>query len=130
MGDSSSDKKEECTNLLWNDEFNNEQLNELNWEIMEGDGCNYGICNGWGNGELEIYKKDNIFIENNQLIIEARKEKIETDDNNVIYTSGRMRSLHKFDMDYGKKEETKNNGKCSLYFLEKSIIYFIYLFFG
>jgi len=101
MDDSSSDKKEECANLLWNDEFNNEQLNELNWEIMEGDGCNYGICNGWGNGELEIYKKDNIFIENNQLIIEARKEKIEKDDNNVIYTSGRMRSLHKFDMDYG-----------------------------
>ena len=89
----------QCANLQWSDEF--QKFNNKNWEVMTGDGCEYDIC-GWGNNELEIYSKDNILIENNQLIIEARKD---IDKNGVAkYSSGRIRSLNKFDMEYGVLE--------------------------
>ena len=41
--------------LVWNDEFNNGQIDPLKWTFETGDGTDYGLPRGWGNNELQIY---------------------------------------------------------------------------
>ena len=81
--------------LLWADEFNGAELDENNWNFQLGDGCP-NIC-GWGNDELEFYKKENASIQNGNLIIQAKKE---TGFNN--YTSTRINTKGKFSFKYGR----------------------------
>ena len=81
--------------LLWADEFNGAELDENNWNFQLGDGCP-NIC-GWGNDELEFYKKENASIQNGNLIIQAKKE---TGFNN--YTSTRVNTKGKFSFKYGR----------------------------
>ncbi len=81
--------------LRWADEFNGNTLDSNNWEIQLGDGCP-NLC-GWGNNELEWYKKEAIEVKNGYLNIKAKKEKT----GNSTYSSGRIRSLNKFDFTCG-----------------------------
>jgi beta-glucanase (GH16 family) len=72
-------------NLVWSNEFND--YNDLsNWEILTG--SNYG----WGNNELEYYTANNIYIENSNLNIVAKKEDYESSH----YTSARLFSYYSF----------------------------------
>ena len=41
--------------LVWNDEFNEGQIDPLKWTFETGDGTDYGLPVGWGNNELQIY---------------------------------------------------------------------------
>lgn len=41
--------------LVWNDEFNDGQIDPENWTWETGDGTDYGLPKGWGNNELQIY---------------------------------------------------------------------------
>jgi len=78
---------------LWSDEFDGEQLDESFWtyEIGNGDW-------GWGNNELEYYKKENTSIIDGHLVIEAKKE----DQFGFDYTSSRIKTQDKFeDKGYG-----------------------------
>ena len=81
--------------LLWNDEFNG---NELNMEIW-----NYEPHEpGWTNNELQEYttSTDNVFIRDGHVVIKA----LETVDEsgNPYYTSGKITSQNKKDFMYGK----------------------------
>jgi beta-glucanase (GH16 family) len=84
--------------LIWADEFNGTSLSAGNWEPMIGNGCSYGIC-GWGNNEQQYYtgRPDNVFVAGGYLHIVAREENYQGHD----YTSARIRSLNRWDFQYG-----------------------------
>ena len=63
-------------NLIWYDEFNSKILKD-DW-IFEIGGS------GWGSHELQFYKKENIFLSDGNLIIQARKEHFGGKKNNYL----------------------------------------------
>ena len=69
--DVSPDVDFEGYSLVWSDEFDDNEINSLNWVHELGDGTAYGLPAGWGNNEIHNYT-DN--IENSY---------IETDENNT-----------------------------------------------
>ena len=85
--------------LIWSDEFDTTSLDETNWNYQYGDGSVYGIP-GWGNQEQEYYKKENISLQDGNLIITAKKES----SNGYSYTSGRITTSGKVFTKYGKIE--------------------------
>lgn len=60
-------------NLIWQDEFDGDELKENYWTHQIGTGVNYGLDPGWGNQELQYYKEENTSILDGHLVIEARK---------------------------------------------------------
>ncbi len=92
--------------LIWEDDFNNLE----NWIKLTGNGSW-----GWGNGELEFYKEENVDIAaipgepgNNALRITARMESgpgiVDQWGNPLNYTSGRVMSKSKVSVKYGMIE--------------------------
>jgi len=79
--------------LLWQDEFNGTSLNESDWNYEIGTGSN-----GWGNNELQYYRKENTSVSSGFLTIEAKKENFE----GKSYTSSRLTTQDKFDFTYGR----------------------------
>lgn len=86
---------------IWADEFDGTTLDPANWEIMIGDGTNYGVP-GWGNNELEYYtgRTENLLVSGGYLNIIAREEDYAGHD----YTSARIRSLNLQEFLYGRLE--------------------------
>jgi beta-glucanase (GH16 family) len=84
--------------LCWQDEFNGangSDVDKSKWvHDIGGD--------GWGNSEDEYYTdgNKNCYIQNGNLVIEAKKEKI----GNNQYTSARIKTKGKFEFKYGKVE--------------------------
>jgi len=89
--------------IIWEENFNN--LN--NWVIETGNGSW-----GWGNGELQYYKSENIKIVevpneigNNAVQITAKQESggdiVDQWGNSLNYTSGRMNTKSKVSVKYG-----------------------------
>ncbi|NMP16368.1 family 16 glycosylhydrolase [Thalassotalea sp. Y01] len=85
--------------MVWSDEFDGTSLNMENWNIETGDGSQYGLV-GWGNNELQWYQQDNITVSDGNLVITAKQEAA----GGYNYTSGRMRSDGKVDVQYGRIE--------------------------
>lgn len=85
--------------LVWSDEFSGTSLNEENWSYMIGNGAEYGNP-GWGNSELEYYKKENVSVRDGELHITAKKEEV----GDFHYTSARIRTAGKVSFKYGKIE--------------------------
>ena len=81
--------------LLWSDEFNDEKINENNWDYDIGTG-NWG----WGNGEMQYYRKENASVSGGILHITAKKE----DFASSHYTSSRLVTRGKFSFTYGYVE--------------------------
>ncbi|MBI1761432.1 MAG: glycoside hydrolase family 16 protein [Acidobacteria bacterium] len=83
--------------LVWADEFNYKGLPDpKRWEYKVGG-------DGWGNNELQYYtsgKLANARVEGGNLVIEARKEKINSNN----YTSARLVTAGKGDWTYGRFE--------------------------
>lgn len=79
--------------LAWSDEFDGNAVNTSNWTYEQGG-------NGWGNNELENYtdRRQNSFVSNGNLIIEARRETVGSND----YTSARMVTKNKKVFKYGR----------------------------
>lgn len=79
--------------LVWNDEFNGSTINTADWNFETGG-------NGWGNNELEYYTNsaNNAYTSNGNLVIEARKETIGSNN----YTSARMTTQNKKVFTYGR----------------------------
>lgn len=75
--------------LIWADEFNGNALDTTKWDIMLGDGCDFGIC-GWGNNEQQSYQAENLTVKDGFLTITARKEEV----GGKPYTSGRIRTAN------------------------------------
>ena len=83
--------------LFWHDEFDGEELNEEYWDYQIGDGSPNV---GWGNSELQYYKKENVSIRDNKLVITAIREEMR----GYHYTSARIRTANKVHFKYGRVE--------------------------
>lgn len=81
--------------LIWEENFDGNELNENNWNFELGDGCPH-LC-GWGNNERQIYTKENHKVENGNLTITAKLK-------DSVYTSTRITTKKKFEFKYGKIE--------------------------
>ncbi|MBT3243087.1 MAG: glycoside hydrolase family 16 protein [Bacteroidetes bacterium] len=81
--------------LVWNDEFDGDIIQSTNWKFEIGTGC--PNC-GWGNNELEYYRRENAWIENGVLSIEAKEEKYKGMD----YTSARLITKNLRSFKYGR----------------------------
>ena len=79
--------------LVWQDEFNG-SINP-DWVFETGTGSN-----GWGNNELQYYRRENATVENGNLVITARRE----DVGGQRYTSARLKTQGKRSFRYGKIE--------------------------
>ncbi len=79
--------------LLWADEFDGTSLNEKFWNYEIGNGDN-----GWGNKELQYYKKENTTVKDGYLTIQAKSESA----GNQVYTSSRLTTQNKFNFKYGR----------------------------
>ncbi len=78
--------------LVWNDEFDGDQINPENWTYDIGGW-------GWGNGEAQYYtdRPENARVNNGLLVIEARQEQFE----NSYYTSARLLTQGLQEFQYG-----------------------------
>lgn len=92
--------------LIWEDDFNNLD----NWIKITGNGSW-----GWGNGELEFYKEENVAVApipgetgNNGLLITAKQESgpgiVDQWGNPLNYTSGKVLSKSMVSVKYGMIE--------------------------
>jgi len=79
--------------LIWSDEFNGATIDPANWGFDIGG-------SGWGNNELQYYtnRPENAFLNNGNLVIEARKESY----GNNEYTSARLLTKGKRDFLFGR----------------------------
>ena len=95
--DESCDEEVINYTLVWDDDFDNSEidLNKWNFEIGTGDW-------GWGNNEAQYYTNDpeNAYIEDGNLIIQAVHENY----GGMNYTSARLTTKNKGDWRYGKLE--------------------------
>ena len=88
--------------LVWNDEFSGKEIDTTKWDFQLGTGSQYGLV-GWGNNELQYYRKENAFVKDGNLVLEARKENYE----GMAYTSARLRTVK----DDGTELFTKTYGR-------------------
>lgn len=79
--------------LVWRDEFNGDALDTKFWNFEEGNGVE-----GWGNWELQYYRKENTRVHNGYLTITAKKESYGGKE----YTSSRLTTQDKKDFLYGR----------------------------
>ena len=77
--------------LIWQDEFGGSAIDQSKW--------NYDIGgHGWGNNEWQYYRRENAYVKDGYLVIQAKKERFDNRD----YTSTRMTTKDKFDFKYGR----------------------------
>lgn len=83
--------------LVFEDNFEGEEINPLLWDFELGPGVDY-----WRNLEIQYNRKDkeNIYIKDNQLHIKAKYEKFE----NLSYTAAKLTTKNTFNFKYGKIE--------------------------
>ncbi len=85
--------------LIFEDEFNGNAVDETKWEFMLGDGTEFGIP-GWGNNELQFYRRENTTVAEGMLTITAKEEFF----GGYNYTSSRLRTANLADFKYGRFE--------------------------
>lgn len=79
-------------NLVWQDEFETDQLSDdYIFEIGTG-------SNGWGNNESQYYREENTRLEDGYLVIQAKKENFQGKE----YTSSRIITEGKKEFKYGR----------------------------
>jgi beta-glucanase (GH16 family) len=88
--------------LVWSDEFNGPSgslPDPSKWRVVTGG-------HGFGNDELEYYtaRRKNIYLENGNLVIVARREEYADKQVSRKYTSGRIETRGHFEQQYGRME--------------------------
>ena len=81
--------------MAWSDEFNASSLSS-DWVFDLGDGCP-DIC-GWGNNELQFYRRENAEVKDGKLIITAKQEAM----GGKNYTSSRLKTKDKKEFQFGR----------------------------
>lgn len=96
-----SSDSEDKWNLIWNDEFEGNALDETKWDYQTGNGSAYGIS-GWGNSEEEYYTNspENTAVGDGTLTITAKKD----NRYGTNYSSARLRTVTEDIVD-GKAEK-------------------------
>ena len=87
--------------LVWNDEFDGDELDGSKWGYQLGVQDTYGSSQGpvyWGNNELQYYTQDAVSVEDGMLTITAAKEEMPSGRE---YSSGRILTRDKFSFTYG-----------------------------
>ncbi|MDP5275155.1 carbohydrate binding domain-containing protein [Chengkuizengella axinellae] len=81
--------------LVWEDDFEDAQIDESKWNFIQGGG-------GYGNHELQNYtnRSENARIEDGSLVIEAHEENFGAEE----YTSAKLTTEGKGDWKYGRFE--------------------------
>lgn len=81
-------------NLVWNDEFNENEVDRTKWQFEYGNGSW-----GWGNNEQEYYtdRKENVHVDNGSLKITALSDRY----GNYNYSSTRMKTQDLYEFHYG-----------------------------
>ena len=95
-GDSNIEDTGDCSDCLWNDEFNDPSINSDNWNFEIG----YGD-NGWGNDEWQEYTDQNAAIVDGSLVITTRKESDNLGKRDGSITSSRITTQEKFEFGPG-----------------------------
>ena len=93
-------------NLIWNDEFNSNQLDSTKWIHDIGTGSQYGLY-GWGNSELQYYQPSNTEVYNGTAKIIAKLEPngiVDSWNNTMYYSSSKITTKGIFEFKYGKVE--------------------------
>ena len=91
-------------NLDWEDDFEGEEVNQDYWSYEVGNGHKQGIP-GWGNNELQYYTEgENARTEDGNLVITVKEENRSDQYGSYDYTSTRMITQDKVNMNYGKVE--------------------------
>ncbi len=93
-------------NLIWNDEFNSNQLDSTKWIHDIGTGSQYGLY-GWGNSELQYYQPSNTEVYNGTAKIIAKQEPngiVDSWGNTMYYSSSKITTKGIFEFKYGKVE--------------------------
>lgn len=87
--------------LVWSDEFDGSRLDESKWSYQIGDGCEQAdnAC-GWGNNEMQYYRKENAVVAGGVLTITAKHEHF----HNSEFTSARLRTKGLAKWKYGRFE--------------------------
>lgn len=87
--------------LVWQDEFDGDELDPDKWSFQFGTGSDEGLTN-WGNNERQYYtdREENVFVEDGHLHIVAHRESF----SGMQYTSARIRTRGKGDWMYGRFE--------------------------
>ena len=85
--------------LIWNDEFEGNEVNPEKWAFQEGTGAEYGLTR-WGNNEAQNYRKENAGVSDGCLRITVKKEPYA----NMAYTSARLFTQPTFSFQYGRIE--------------------------
>ncbi len=85
--------------LVWEDEFDGNELDTTKWSYQTGTGAEYGLTD-WGNNELQYYREQNVTVSDGSLHIVAKRESY----GGKGYTSGRIRTIEKGDWTYGRFE--------------------------
>jgi len=80
--------------LIFNDEFNEDNLDRTKWDYSIGTGTN-----GWGTFQKQFYtdRKDNVFQSNSNLYIRAKEESYKGSS----YTSGKIHTKYHMNFTYG-----------------------------
>ncbi len=81
--------------VLYFEDFNSPVLDATVWNYQNGDGCP-DLC-GWGNGEKQTYRPENLRIEDGNLIITTTKE-------GDAYYSTKIHTQDKIEFQYGTVE--------------------------
>src|SRR6056297_1365466 len=99
--DTEEPEEEKSWQLVWEDEFDGDELDQSKWSYQYGTGEDEGL-DRWGNNELQYYteREENIYLEDGFLTITAQEEDYEGSD----YTSARIRTENKGDWKYGRIE--------------------------
>jgi len=86
--------------LIWEDDFSGDKLDETKWYAMAGTGPEEGFPAFWGNAERQYYKPQNALLRDGNLVIRICAEKFE----GMPYTSARITTSDLFSFTYGRVE--------------------------
>lgn len=90
--------------LVWEDNFNEIDPETWSFEIGSPDWNGDGKPDRWGNNELQYYLADNASIEDGKLVITAKEEQVNDMNTTFEYTSSRMITKDKYEVQYGRME--------------------------
>ena len=104
--------------MVWNDEFNGNQLDSTKWDYWEnGNPWNAGnyldengnLVNQYGFDAKHFYLRDNVRVENGNMIITLKKENdkkvnINGVERRILYSSGAIHTRNLYNVQYGKIE--------------------------
>ena len=85
------------TYLAWSDEFDGDAVDSSKWKFLLGTGYN-NDGSGWGNNELQYYRRENTTVENGHLVITAKRDSFE----NRGYTSSRLTTNDRHEFAFGR----------------------------